>query len=315
MSKFNVIVIGLGRWGKNLCRNFSDANALAGVYDHNLELAQSFSAQYEVPVLEIEQACQDPSIHAFIIATPVQYHEQYLKLAIEYGKHAWVEKPLCISGDVSEDLLMSARGHEKTIFIDYLPVYHPAITELKQKLLGVEDIFNVESRRKAWGVWRPEGVMWDLLCHDLALMFYLFGDLNVENSQLISQRCLQYSKLPDAIVLEIENQHIHYRIENSCISPIKEQKVMVTSPKKAWVFDALAQGNNYLKELTLSHNPMSYSEQLHEIPNTEPLRVAVNHFIDCCHTGEKPITNIEFAFKVEQAIRQLSIKFIEKING
>ena len=79
MSKQRVVVVGLGRWGKNLVRNFSELGVLYGVADRSPQQKDQFASLYSVPALTVEEALADKVVTAIAIATPVAQIRNILK--------------------------------------------------------------------------------------------------------------------------------------------------------------------------------------------------------------------------------------------
>ena len=230
-----------------------------------------------------------------------------VKDALMAGKDVWVEKPLCMSAMESKALLDLSQAAGRYVFVDYLPVYHPAISFLKDRLeyFTMDQIVAVETSRLAWGVHRPEGVIWDLLCHDLALMQYLFPKLIMADYTLDTRQTLAPPVIDTALVNYADGKT---KVSNkvSCAHPLKVQQMVITTKDSAWSFDALAAPERQLIEHKMFINPMTVESNPMSFGDGEPLRMAVNHFLDCCRNRVMPITSIEFAMRVEGWIRELT---------
>src|SRR5215208_8310525 len=96
-SNPTVAVIGCGYWGKNLVRNFYKLNALALVCDSTL--AGRLTASELAPDIAVVGSIQqvlDTDVSGVVIATPAETHYTLARLALEAGKHTFVEKPLAL---------------------------------------------------------------------------------------------------------------------------------------------------------------------------------------------------------------------------
>ena len=281
--------------GENLARNFHEAGALAAVYDQNKELCDLTAAKYDVAVLSFDEMLSDDQITQIAIATPVQEHFQMVKDALIARKDVWVEKPLCMSALESKELLDLSQAVARYVFVDYLPVYHPAISCLKERLqyFTMDQVISVETSRQAWGVHRPEGVIWDLLCHDFALMQYLFPELIMGDYTTDTRHTLTPPVVDTATVTYADGKT---KVSNkvSCAHPVKEQKMVITTRDAAWSFDALAEPGNQLIEHKMCINPMTVENTALSYTDGEPLRRAVDHFLACCQDRISPITSVEF---------------------
>ena len=317
MSKQHVVVVGLGRWGKNLVRNFSELGVLYGVSDCSPQLKDQFASLYSVPALTVEEALADPMVTAIAIATPVAQHHAIASQALAAGKHVWVEKPVCFDAGQCKDLLAMSQQQARCVFVDYLPVYHPAIQSLKKQLMqqpqpdGQQVM--IEAQRKAWGVWREEGVIWDLMCHDLAMIKYLFPDLQFKVKNIESRRFYSRSEFPDYAKVTIESPGYQVVVEASCVHAVKTQQLYVSLADRAYLLDAQA-GNQALSVYHLQHEPMQLTQELVDYPANEPLRAAVEHFLACIDEGHAPLTDLHFALEIENFIRGMHQE-LELING
>src|SRR5713101_609224 len=99
-------VIGYGYWGPNIVRNFSiqpDCEVVA-VCDKNAKaLAQVLSRYPTMHVTsDVEEVMRSPETDAMAIVTPVSTHYDLAKMALENGKHVFVEKPLTATSAQAE---------------------------------------------------------------------------------------------------------------------------------------------------------------------------------------------------------------------
>lgn len=100
-----IAVIGAGYWGKNLVRNFSELGVLKTICDNDFGIQRKMRAAYPSAVVtaECESVLDDPEIAGVVIATPAVNHYPLAKLALEAGKHVFVEKPLALTTPAAED--------------------------------------------------------------------------------------------------------------------------------------------------------------------------------------------------------------------
>src|SRR6185437_15949460 len=125
-----IAVAGCGYWGANLVRNFAALDALAGVVDARPEVAASFAAKYNAPVLTWEQALASVDVEAVAIATPAETHDRLVKQALDAGKHVFVEKPLALRYAEGVKLAAEAERRGLVLMVGHLLQYHPAFIRL-----------------------------------------------------------------------------------------------------------------------------------------------------------------------------------------
>ena len=93
----SVAVVGTGRWGRNIVRNFAELGALAMVVDPNVDAARPLAEKYGAKVGQFADALADPTVNGIVIAAPATLHSTLAKQALEAGKHVFVEKPLALN--------------------------------------------------------------------------------------------------------------------------------------------------------------------------------------------------------------------------
>ena len=92
-----IAIVGIGRWGKNLIREFSKlAQIKTCVTTGNQKNLKWLQQNYPsvAHTTNVHQILKDPDIDAIVIATPISSHFTLVKKALEYKKHVFVEKPL-----------------------------------------------------------------------------------------------------------------------------------------------------------------------------------------------------------------------------
>ena len=93
----NFALIGCGRIGKMHADILSSSNAtgLAGVYDINLDSAQQVADKHSVQVFaSAEQAINDSTVEAVLIASVTDTHVDLIEMAAKAGKPVLCEKPV-----------------------------------------------------------------------------------------------------------------------------------------------------------------------------------------------------------------------------
>lgn len=129
-----IAVVGAGRWGVNLVRNFAALEALRVVCDADSARLARLKAQY--PGLGTSKAYEDilsdTAIQAAVIATPAASHYTHAKAAMAAGKDVFVEKPLALTVEDGRSLVALAEQSQRILMIGRLLRYHPGILRLKE---------------------------------------------------------------------------------------------------------------------------------------------------------------------------------------
>ena len=99
----------------------------------------------------------DPELDAVVIATPVPTHYELAKLALEAGKHVFVEKPPAMTGAEIDELVALAEERDLVLMPGHLLLYHPGVRKLRELVddgaLG--DVLCVYGNRQNLGRIRP----------------------------------------------------------------------------------------------------------------------------------------------------------------
>ena len=173
-------VIGYGYWGPNIVRNLRSLEGcqLAAVCDQSPVALQRVRQAY--PDLPVTRKPYDlltsPEIDAVAVVTPVSTHFDLAKVALENGKHVFVEKPFTSTTQQAEELIELADRKNLRIMVDHTFLFTGAVRKIRQLIeegvLG--DLYYYDSTRVNLGLFQHDiSVIWDLAPHDLAIMDFL----------------------------------------------------------------------------------------------------------------------------------------------
>ena len=166
--KIGVIGVGhLGRWHVQQLKMIDRAD-LVGIFDSNPErsrqIAGEFSTREFAEVNQLLVHCD-----AVSIVTPTTTHFEYAKMALERGKHVFVEKPVTERIEQGETLLALEKESGLKFQVGHIERFNPAILALENTV--VNPLF-IESHRLA--NFNPRGtdvaVVLDLMIHDIDLI-------------------------------------------------------------------------------------------------------------------------------------------------
>jgi UDP-2-acetamido-3-amino-2,3-dideoxy-glucuronate N-acetyltransferase len=74
----------------------------------------------------------DPSVEAVAIAAPAALHYRLASMALEAGKHVFVEKPLALAVDEGRALCALAARQDLRLMVGHLLQYHPGFLQLER---------------------------------------------------------------------------------------------------------------------------------------------------------------------------------------
>ena len=323
----NIAQIGIGYWGPNLLRNLVSNKRcrVSKVADLSSERRDYVKGLY--PAINVtddaEQIFEDKEVEAIVIATPVATHFDLAKKALKAGKHVLVEKPLARSVDEVEKIGRLASSKNKIAMVGHTFLYNAAVRYVKKMIDSGEvgEIRYVYSQRLNLGRIRSDvDALWNLGPHDISIIQYWLGD---PKPLSVVKRGVDYIQagIDDVVFMNIMYPNkIMANIHVSWLDPSKVRLMIVVGTKKMVVYDdtnenKIAIYDKGIDRMAVLGEDMDYDNQhfqtfshrsgdviLPKINFQEPLKVEINHFIDCIQDGVECITGIEHAKKVVEIL-------------
>lgn len=301
-------IIGLGYWGPNLVRNFMSHPEVEQVFGCDLSDDRLNFIKGRFPSVELlkdynEMLKKDIDIVA--IATPVDMHFKFGKMALDAGKHIWVEKPFTATSAEAQELINIADSKGLKIFVDHTFIYTGAVQKMRELVDSGEigEIKYFDSVRINLGLFQHDvNVIWDLAPHDISIMHYLMPKAKV--TAVSAHGIANY--------YDHENvAHLSVYFENNCFahfhvnwtSPVKIRKMLVGGDKKMLVFDDM---ENFEKiKIYDAGIEIASKEKIHEalvqyrmgdmhspkIKATEALSLGAAEFISAIKEDRDPLTS------------------------
>lgn len=299
-------VVGFGYWGPNLVRNvdrLADAQLVAACDLSEANLAKIAALYPEVETTtDLDRLLADYDLDAVVVATSAPSHYAIAKRVIESGKHCFVEKPLTLRSSESEELVRMAADAGVVLFTGHLMVYHSAVNWIRDYIASGElgDVLYLYAQRLNLGKVRTEeNAFWSLAPHDVSIVLYLLG----ESPDYVSATGAAY--VNDG-VHDTVFANLHFpsgkmaNIHVSWLDPHKVRKFTIVGTKRMLVFDDMEATEKiwiYDKGVGAPTDAMAFGEDLTlrfgeivapYVPMKEPLAIEVQHFLDCCATGDVP---------------------------
>lgn len=214
-------LLGLGHMGKHHLRNLTMIKQvdLAFIYDIDEVLEKQTAEQYNLTATEnIEQDLS--SVDAVIIVTPTHTHFDYIKIASEYVKYIFVEKPLTDNVATTLDIVKLSQEKDIKIQVGFIERYNTALAALNKVIANSNNIINIDFSRtnKVSSRITDVDVVLDLMIHDIDLALYLNGKPRLINAHgYINNNIIEYAR---AIIT-----HENGRFSNIVASRITEKKI------------------------------------------------------------------------------------------
>ena len=306
MSVNTLGIVGLGYWGPNLLRNFSQLDECKVKICCDLKADNRKKAESQYPDIKTtdnyDLLLKDSEIQAIVIATSAATHHKLAKQAILHGKHVFVEKPLTLGVSEAQELVQLAEQNGVKLMVGHLMEYHPAIEMLKEAVdnhdLG--EIYYLYCQRVNLGkIRRDENALWSFAPHDISIIMYLLG----AEPEDVSARGRAYLQegVEDVVFVNLSFPDGKMaQIQLSWLDPHKIRRTTIVGGKKMAVFDDMEPTEKiriYDKGVTNSPAYGSFGEalslrfgdiQIPYIKMVEPLKLECQRFVDCIRNDVQP---------------------------
>jgi predicted dehydrogenase len=315
-----VAVAGLGYWGPNLARNLAaipgcELRWLCDASEQARERhAPGFPGVRLAPDLDV--VLDDPDVDAVVLATPVPTHADLAEQVLRSGRHCFVEKPLAQSVPDAERVVAAAEEAGSVLMVGHLLEYHPGISRLKELVDSGElgEVHYVYSNRLNLGKLRAdENALWSLGAHDVSVVLRLLEEEPAE----VEARGESYMRdgVEDVVFCFLRfpsgrSAHLHL----SWLDPHKERRFTVVGSRRMATFDDMAlEGKLTIYDKGFDESTSTYGEYITRsgdifqprVPNREPLRLEVEHFVECVREGRSPLSDGRSGLRVVRVLAAL----------
>lgn len=289
----NVGVVGAGAWGKNIVKTLHEIGVLAGVSEVSAEKRHEVREQYGVPVVGDPEELIELGLDAVCIAAPAPVHHPLAKMFLLEGLHVFVEKPLTLSVAEAEELVELADQNQRILMVGHLLLYQPAVQFIKDYIeeghLGQVHSLN-HDRLNLGRARKVENVLWSLGVHDVAVSLFLAGQ---SPSQVAaSGQCVLQQTIEDDVrlCLTFPNGAVSH-IHSSWLWPATRRRLTVIGEKGMLVYDEMVQTVTlHKKGINGDLTNRNDGEEIVFEGAGQPLTLELEHFLECCSTGEQPIS-------------------------
>lgn len=323
----NMAQIGVGYWGPNLLRNLlaNKSCRVKTVVDLSIERRNYVRDLYPNIHLtdDVDQVFQDTEINGVVIATPVATHFDLGMRALESGKHLLVEKPLARS--VAEVEKMGRLASEKNlmVMVGHTFLFNAAVRYVKELIDSgsIGEVRYIYSQRLNLGRIRSDvDALWNFAPHDVSIIQYWLGD---PEPLSVVRRGMAYIQedIEDVVFMNIiYPNHIMANIHVSWLDPQRTRLMTIVGSKKMVIYDDTAENkiaiyDKGIDRMAVLGEHMDYDNQhfrtfnhrsgdvfLPKINFKEPLKVEIEHFVDCMQNGTTCLTGVDHAKKVVEIL-------------
>jgi predicted dehydrogenase len=334
-SKIKVAVIGTGSLGKEHARIYAELAAagvveFSGVYDLSPEAARKHAQKHGVSVFKsVDEAAQ--LSHALSVVTPTVTHYEIARALLKAGRHVLLEKPMTNNAAQAAELVELAQTERVILQVGHIERFNPVFNYLES--VAAEPRFIETHRLSPFPARSTDvGVVLDLMIHDLDVVL-AFVKSPVTSVDGVGIPVLSKSE-------DIANARL--RFANGCVANLTVSRVSAERMRKIRVFsggpmtsyislDYRAQEgyiyrvaregeaeSSLLKKLLHSKDSTIVSEFAGKrivrepvpIRKEEPLKLELQHFIECVRARQTPLVSgesakraLDLAFEITRQIQ------------
>jgi len=301
-------VIGYGYWGPNIVRNLHGQknSQVAMVCDKSPAALARLGKAYPgiLTVSDPLEVLRSSEVDAVAVITPVWTHYELAKLALENGKHVFVEKPFTSNSAQAEELIELAARKNLTIMVDHTFLFTGAVRKIREltESGALGDLYYYDSLRVNLGLFQHDvSVLWDLAPHDLSIMDHI---IKAEPEAVVATGEKHLNGVEDVAYLTIYfPRNIIAHINVNWLSPVKIRTTLIGGQKKMVVWNDLVADEKVrvydkgvqissgegIRDLLVSYRSGDmWAPQLQQV---EALHVELDYFADCIMNNKIPFND------------------------
>ena len=321
MDKLKIGVIGLGHWGPNHVRVFSQLrdSEVVACADPDAKRLTAIKDQYPHvwPFMDYRQMLREVTLDAVVVAAPTLVHPQIVKDALEAGKHVLCEKPLCVKTEEAGDLTALAQCKGLILMTGHVFLFNAGIVKFKEMIRRGDPgrIHYLRALRTNLGpVRRDVNCVCDLATHDISIFNFLF-DATPESVSAVGGRFLQPNVEDVAFVSLRYPNNILAHVQVSWLDPKKLREIVVVGDKKMVIWDDLASAGPITIYDKGVDRPQDYADfgqfqllmregdiTIPKLKLEEPLKVQNRFFLHSIREGRLTMNDGPFAVDVVRVL-------------
>jgi UDP-N-acetylglucosamine 3-dehydrogenase len=287
-----VAVVGVGVMGSHHARIYSSLKGceLVGVLDVDSERAKEVAKIYGVqPFTRIDDLLS-LKLDAVSIAVPTSLHKEVSLKFLERGVSCLVEKPIASTPEDAELMISSAKKHGAILMVGHIERFNPAVSRLKDLLSSGEVGQLLSLYAKRAGPFDPRirdvGIITDLMTHDIDVIRFLVGKEPIEVHAVYGR----YNRdVEDYASILLDFGGVIATLEANRFTPYKIRNLTATGSDGTAILD-------YIRQTICIYRKDSSIQKI-EVEEVEPLRVEVEHFVECVRLGKRPLVDGEEGLK------------------
>ena len=309
-------VIGVGRFGINYLKTLKESNdasvkwICSSTEDTLKKVIDELNITDAIETTDYKEILKDKDVDAVIIATPASTHYRITKDSILSGKHALVEKPMCLNSKDAEDLLKISKNKKRILMAGHLHLFNPGIQKIKhaikQGLFGKINYIGI-SHFGNGPIRSDMSALWDFFPHSISILLYLLEKNPVEIS--VNGASFIRKGIEDIAAMNLKfPDNIFATSSCSWLYPLKKFEIVVAGEKLYAVFDDYAKNAKlkyYNSRPKLINGKIIIEDKGHQaidIEDAKPLAQQLSYFLACINQNKIEINDAENALKITKII-------------
>lgn len=336
-DRIRLALLGVGRWGNHLLRNFlalPTVNLVAVVElnpDRRTQIRDQFDLDPGITLTDdADEILARSDVDAVAIATPAATHYPLIKTALKHGKHVLAEKPLTLQVSECHELCALAAVQQRQLVIDHTYLFNPVV-QAGQQALAEAPLGTLRygyAARTNLGPVRPDvDALWDLSIHDIAIFNHWLGEMPMAVSAQ-GQSWLQPDICPtnqfpqglaDVVWLRLlYPSGFQATIHVSWANPDKQRRLAVVGDRGTLIFDELQSEaplimqRGHFQPAGKFFSPQGLTREVLSVPSAEPLKQVCLHFLQCVRdnqpsplsSGEMGTTLVKILGAISDSLKQ-----------
>ncbi len=280
-----VALIGCGFLGSRHAKNlhaFKGQIEFVGVCDASADKAKSIGKQLHVPFYS-DYKDLSQRVDGVVICTPTETHAAIADFFLSQQCHVFVEKPMTMTSAEADALIAKATAHQLILQVGHVERFNSAyqtIEPLIKNPLFIEcHRLNLFPNRSL-----DIGVVMDVMIHDIDII------LGLVKSTVRDVHAVGVNVLTDKE--DIANARISF--ENGCVANITSSRISPEVTRKIRIFTSDAYISlDYANQAAKLYTKDAKGIHQKSIPieKEEPLKLEIQHFINCIKTKQQPIVS------------------------
>lgn len=321
-------VVGCGYWGSKHLRVLATTPGVGRVLAFDRDRERSALMACRFPGVEVVDSAAElfTAVDAVIVATPPRTHGAVADAALRAGCHVLVEKPLAVTVEEAEALVVASASRGLVLMSGHTFEYNPAVWKLRELIQRGElgRVYHVNTARLNLGLYQGDvNVVWDLAPHDVSILNHVLDSRPTCVSVWAGAHA--HNSVEDVAYLRLHYDEIGVvaQVHLSWLDPCKVRRVTVVGSRKMVIYDDLAEGERIkvfdkgvdidgvhhgmdpADATEIGARPLAYREGGVECPSIdfeEPLAVEVRSFVRSIQYGVDPPSDGRSGLAVVQVL-------------